>query len=61
VHYVVPGGGVSEDGSRWLPSRTDFFVPEKALSILFRAKFRDLLRQEGLLGQVDPPCGGGTG
>ena len=54
VHYVVPGGGVSEDGNRWLPSRTDFFVPEKALSILFRAKFRDLLTREGLLGQVDP-------
>ena len=54
MHYVVPGGGVSEDGNRWLPSRTDFFVPEKALSILFRAKFRDLLKQQGLLGQVDP-------
>jgi hypothetical protein len=54
VHYVVPGGGVSEDGSRWLPSRIDFFVPEKALSILFRAKFRDLLTEKGLLGQVDP-------
>lgn len=54
VHYVVPGGGVSADGSRWLPSRADFFVPVKALSILFRAKFRDLLRREGLLNQVDP-------
>jgi hypothetical protein len=54
VHYVVPGGGVSEDGNRWLPSRTDFLVPEKPLSILFRAKFRDILTQEGLLGQVDP-------
>jgi hypothetical protein len=54
VHYVVPGGGVSEDGSRWLPSRADFFVPAKALSILFRAKLRDALDRAGLLGQVDP-------
>jgi DNA-directed RNA polymerase subunit RPC12/RpoP len=54
VHYVVPGGGVSEDGSRWLPSRADFFVPAKALSILFRAKFRDILARQGLLDQVDP-------
>ena len=54
VHYVVPGGGISADGSCWLPSRADFFVPVKALSILFRAKFRDALKRDGLLNQVDP-------
>jgi hypothetical protein len=54
VHYVVPGGGVSEDGACWLPSRVDFFVPVKALSILFRAKFRELLQREGLLKWVNP-------
>jgi hypothetical protein len=54
VHYVVPGGGLSADGSCWLPSRADFFVPVKALSIIFRAKFRDLLKREGLLKLVDP-------
>jgi hypothetical protein len=53
IHYVVPGGGLSQDGSRWLPSRADFFVPVKALSILFRAKLRSALEQAGLLGQVD--------
>ena len=37
VHYVVPGGGIDEDGSRWLPSRANFLVPEKPLSILFPA------------------------
>jgi hypothetical protein len=50
VHYVVPGGGLSGDGDRWLPSRADFLVPVKGLSILFRAKSGDLLRREGLLG-----------
>ena len=48
VHYVVPGGGLSADGSSWLPSRADFFVPVEALSIIFRAKFRDTLKREGL-------------
>jgi Putative transposase/Transposase zinc-binding domain len=58
VHYVVPGGGLSADGSRWLPSRADFLVPAKALSILFRAKFRDILAREGLLHLVDPSAWG---
>jgi Putative transposase/Transposase zinc-binding domain len=53
VHYVVPGGGLSADGAHWLPSRADFLVPAKALSIVFRAKFRDILRREGLLNLVN--------
>jgi hypothetical protein len=52
VHYVVPGGGLARDGEKWLPSRADFFVPVKALSILFRAKFRDALARAGLAAQV---------
>jgi hypothetical protein len=54
VHYVVPGGGLSADGTRWLPSRADFLVPVKALSILFRARFRDRLGRAGLLEGVAP-------
>jgi len=54
VHYVVPGGGIDEDGNRWLPSRADFLVPVEALSILFRAKFRDILERENLLHLVHP-------
>jgi hypothetical protein len=54
VHCVVPGGGLSAAGDRWLASRADFLVPVKPLSIVFRAKFRDLLRDEGLLASVDP-------
>jgi hypothetical protein len=53
VPYVVPGGGLSADGTRWLPSRAEFLVPVKALSILFRAPFRDILGREGLLERVD--------
>jgi Putative transposase/Transposase zinc-binding domain len=54
VHYVVPGGGIDPDGSRWLPSRADFLVPVVALSIVFRAKFRDILAREGVLHLVAP-------
>ena len=54
VHYVVPGGGVNEGGNRWLPSRADFLVPVEALSLLFRAKFRDILARQNRLHLVDP-------
>jgi hypothetical protein len=54
LHVVVPAGGVSDDGHRWLPSRPDFFLPVKALSKIFRAKFRDEMRRAGLLDEIDP-------
>src|SRR5271157_6083430 len=47
--YLGPGGGIDEGGNRWLPSRADFLVPVEALSILFRANFRDILERENLL------------
>ena len=44
VHFVVPGGGVSEDGSKWQACPPNFLLVEKAASIVFRAKFRDAVR-----------------
>jgi len=52
VHFIVPGGGLSPDRSKWLPSNTDFFVPAKALSPIFRAKFRDALKKTDLFDSV---------
>ena len=52
VHFIVPGGGLSPDRSKWLPSRTDFFVPVEALSPIFRAKFRDALKKTKLFDSV---------
>ena len=52
VHYIVTGGGLSEKGE-WKRSREDFLVPVRALSVIFRAKFRDLLKQTELFDQVD--------
>lgn len=54
VHYVVPGGGLSDDGESWLPSGAQFFLPVRPLSILYRAKFQAAMRRAGLLGQIDP-------
>ncbi len=52
VHYLVPGGGWSQSKEQWQAARRNFFVPVKALSVLFRAKFRDALQQAGLFDQV---------
>lgn len=53
VHYIATGGGLSADG-RWLNSRQGFLVHVKPLSTLFRAKFRDLLKQTNLFHLLDP-------
>lgn len=39
VHCIVPAGGISPDGSRWVRSRDDFFLPVRVLASLFRGKF----------------------
>lgn len=39
VHVIVPGGGLSPDGTRWKNCRQGFFLPVKVLSRLFRRLF----------------------
>jgi hypothetical protein len=36
VHMIVPGGGISLDGKRWIATRPNFFLPVLVLSTLFR-------------------------
>ena len=48
IHYVVPGGALSKKDGRWHPSRIDFFLPVKAMSKIFKAKFRDEMSKSGL-------------
>ena len=36
VHMIVPGGGISLDGSRWLSRRPRYFLPVRVFSKLFR-------------------------
>ena len=44
VHCVVPGGGLSPDGQRWIACRPGFFLPVRVLSRLFRRLFLAQLR-----------------
>ena len=52
VHCVVPGGGLSPDGSRWIACRPGFFLPVRVLSRVFRGKFIDLLKRTRTQGKL---------
>src|SRR3989475_8774377 len=39
VHMIVPGGGISLDGLRWISSRPAFLLPVRVLGKLFRRLF----------------------
>jgi hypothetical protein len=54
LHSIVPGGGLSQDRTTWLPSRATFFAPVKALSPIYRALFKEDMSQAGLLEPIDP-------
>jgi len=45
IHCVVPGGGLSPDGSKWINCKPGFFLPVRVLSKVFRGKFIDLLKR----------------
>jgi Putative transposase len=36
IHMIVPGGGLANDGSRWIPCKPNFLLPVRVLSKLFR-------------------------
>jgi hypothetical protein len=52
VHMIVPGGGISRDGSRWIAKRPDFFLPVRVLSKLFRRLMIDKLVAAHAAGQL---------
>ncbi len=43
VHMIVPGGGISLDGNKWVSCRPGFFLPVRVLSRLFRRLFLEKL------------------
>ncbi|MEE8286561.1 MAG: IS91 family transposase [Gammaproteobacteria bacterium] len=43
IHIIVPGGGISLDGTRWIACRPGFFLPVRVLSRLFRRLFLEKL------------------
>jgi len=44
LHCLVPAGALSLDHSRWILARKNFLFPITALSLVFRAKFLELLK-----------------
>jgi predicted Zn-ribbon and HTH transcriptional regulator len=52
LHCLIPAGALSFDGSRWISARKNFLFPVKALSLVFRGKFLDLLEQACEKGKI---------
>jgi hypothetical protein len=52
VHGIVPGGGLSPDGSRWIACRPGFFLSVRVLSRLFRRLFMQALQEAHRCGRL---------
>ena len=52
VHCIVPGGGISPDGERWVHCRPGFFLPVRVLSRLFRRLFLEGLEALQAAGEL---------
>ena len=52
VHMVVPGGGLSPDGSKWIACRPRYFLTVEVLSALFRRLFLEMLAAAHDAGQL---------
>jgi len=53
LHCVVPGGGLSPDGRRWVACRNGFFLPVRVLSRLFRGLFLRGLKEAYAAGTLE--------
>jgi predicted Zn-ribbon and HTH transcriptional regulator len=56
VHTIVPGGGLSEDNTRWISCKQNYFMPVAVLSKRFRRKFIDDLKE--MYGKTELYLGG---
>ena len=52
VHMIVPGGGLSADGQRWIAGRPDYLLPVLVLSQLFRGLVLSLLLEAHAEGRL---------
>ncbi len=52
VHCVVPGGWLSPDGTRWIGSRPDYFLPVSVRGRVFRGEFLAGLRAAYAAGRL---------
>lgn len=54
IHYIVPAGGLSKDRNKWIAAQNSFFLPVKALSKIYKAKFKAEMEKLGLLEEINP-------
>jgi hypothetical protein len=52
VHMIVPGGGLADDGSRWISCKPNFLLPVRVLSKLFRRLMLEKLTAAHVAGQL---------
>jgi Putative transposase/Transposase zinc-binding domain len=52
VHMIVPGGGISLDGTRWVRCKPGFLLPVRVLSRLFRRLFLAALADAHAAGRL---------
>jgi len=45
LHCLVAGGAVSPDGSRWIPCKSNYLFNERALSLVYRGKFMEMMKK----------------
>ncbi len=53
VHMIVPGGGISLDGDRWISCRPNFLLSVRVLSRLFRRLFLEMLNKAYNAGELN--------
>lgn len=54
IHCIVTGGGMKEE--KWIEKDTDFFLPVRVLSRIFRGKFLDKLKKLRAAGELTTPA-----
>jgi len=52
IHCIVPAGGLSPDGGRWVKSRDGFLLPVRVLSRLYRGKVLAYLAEAARAGKL---------
>lgn len=62
VHYIVPGGGLSPDGKKWISARqADWLLPVVKLAAVFRQRMEAALRAEAPAEHASIPAGAWRG
>jgi hypothetical protein len=55
IHFIVPGGGLSPDSTKWISCKKDFFIRVEVLSRLFRGKYLYYLKKAYYGGELKFP------